>query len=117
MRNYCMINRLKKECIEEYTKEHENVHQSAFKGLLKEIESAGFHNMQVYVWGEYSVVTCECDDIAEAFKELENKPVNVKWQQLMGTFFADAPKFDEHAPVVKKVFDLREQMDGKLLRD
>ncbi len=114
MKGFLMVNKIKKECIEDYSKTHEQVHTSKWKGLLDAIKQAGFDNMQVFVYDDLSVVHCSCENLNEALDELSKKEINTKWQELMGNYFAHSPKFDGDTKPVTKVFDLKEQLQGYL---
>lgn len=115
MKTYCMVNRLKKECVEDYAREHENAHLTRWKTQLAALRDAGAQNCQVFVQGNFSIVIMQCDDLNECLSRLSKNPDNQQWQAMMADCFDAQVHFDgEGTDTAKKVFDLEEQLKGYL---
>lgn len=115
MKTYCMVNRLKKEYVTDYEREHENAHLTRWKTQLAALRDAGAQNCQVFVQGDFSIVIMVCDDLDECLSRLSKNPDNRAWQALMADYFDATVYFDGDGTVTaKKIFDLEEQLQGYL---
>jgi len=115
-KRYVMVNELKPECVEKYVKAHEEMHENEWKEQLDVLEKAGATECISYLFGNYSVLIYECDDITESFQNLAKDPRRAAWEEYTLPMFAGSPKFDgsDSVPYLKKIFDMKQQLNGKL---
>lgn len=116
MKRYCMVNELKPEHVKDYSDIHKNAHLTCWKTQLEALKAAGAENCIVYIYNNLSILLYECEDIEESFSRLGQIKDNNKWQATVAPWFAGTPKFDGTQKIVslEKIFDLRQQLEGKL---
>lgn len=116
MKRYCMVNELKEEHVGDYSEIHRNAHLTAWKTQLEALKAAGAENCVVYICKNLSILLYECEDIVESFSKLGQIEDNNRWQAVVAPWFAGTPKFDGSQEVVylEKIFDLKQQLEGKL---
>jgi L-rhamnose mutarotase len=115
-KRYMMINELKPECVDEYVKAHETMHEGIWKEQLDVLRKAGAKECICYLHNNLSILLYECDNIDESFTALGKDPRRAAWEEFTQPMFTGQPKFDGSGsiPLVKKIFDMRQQLDGKL---
>jgi L-rhamnose mutarotase len=115
-KRYMMINELKPECVDEYVKAHETMHEGKWKEQLDVLRKAGAQECISYIFGNYSILLYVCDDIDESFAALGRDPRRAAWEEFTQKLFAGQPKFDGSAsvPLIKKIFDMKQQLEGDL---
>jgi len=115
-KRYVMVNELKPECVEEYVKSHETMHEGVWKEQLDVLKKAGATECISYIFGNYSILIYECEDITESFQELAKDPRRESWEKYCAPMFAGSPKFDgsDDVPYLKKIFDMKQQLNGEL---
>jgi len=119
-KRYVLVNEIKPECLEAYMQAHETMHQGEWKEQLDVLRRAGATHCSSYIFGNYSILIYECDDINESFAKLGRQEERAKWEAFTQPMFANAPKFDGSARVegLRKIFDLNQQLDcGELRQD
>ncbi len=104
MRKYCIVIEIKEEFLEAYI----DIHKNAWPELLKTIKDAGAKEEVIYNYKNLSIVFFECDDLDELYKKLGGSEVVKKWDDTVGPWFKSAFIYPE------KIFDLNQQLDGKL---
>ena len=104
MKKYCFVIKLKKEHVEEYKEIHRNV----WPEMLQAIQKAGAKEETLYIYENLSIVTFECEDLDEVYKKLGEEDVVKKWDATVG------PWFESISPNLEKIFDLNQQLNGKL---
>lgn len=116
MKWYCLVNELKEENVKDYSDIHENAHLTHWKTQLDALRGAGAANCMVYIYKNLSILLYQCDDIDESFSRLGQNEDNLKWQAVVAPWFANTPKFDgsEKTVSITKIFDLEQQLHGKL---
>ena len=116
MKKYCMINELKEENVKDYVDIHKNAHLTGWKTQLEALKAAGAENCIVYLYKNLSILIYECEDIEESFSRLGKIEANIKWQTTVAPWFKGTPKFDGTQKVqsLEKIFDLNQQLQGKL---
>jgi L-rhamnose mutarotase len=109
---------LKPEHVKDYVDIHKTAHQTEWKTQLHALKNAGAENCISFLFGNYSLLFYQCEDIDESFAELGKDEDNNRWQEFIASWFAGTPKFDGSQKVTSlpKIFDLNEQLDG-FLRD
>lgn len=107
MNIYCLVNRLKKECVDEYRRYHLEAHKTHWKSQIEAIREAGAQVCNTYIFEDLSIVVIGCDDLEACLKKLAENEENQKWQEIMAGFFAQEAVFDGSKKAdLQKIFDL-----------
>ena len=116
MKWYCLVNEIKPEHVGDYVDIHKNAHKTEWKTQLHALKEAGAENCMVFMFENYAILMYQCDEINESFDKLGKNEDNNSWQRHISSWFAGTPKFDGSEPVqgLEKIFDLNEQLEGKL---
>lgn len=107
MKKYLMIIKVKPQFKEEYI----DIHQNPWREMLEVIKEAGFTNEIIWYFEDQSIIYLECLDHDDCNAKLRATQVCKKWDITVGPWFAAEPIMAE------KIFDLNQQLDGKLLPD
>ena len=112
MKRYCMAYEVKKEYVQKYI----DMHKNCWPEQLKALRDAGAANLQIYMYGNLSIIFYECEDFDAWLEKLVNSEANKKWQEVMNPMFAELPVLEGPARIstLEKVFDLKQQLEGKL---
>ena len=111
-KKYCMILELKEEHVDDYVK----IHKNPWPELLEIEKSAGVIEELIWIYKNIAIVYIECGDIEKVFKILAINEVQKKWNLIVSDWFKDE-KDKDHLKQIKtleKVFDLNQQISGKL---
>jgi L-rhamnose mutarotase len=116
MKWYCLVNEIKPEHRQDYIDIHKNAHKTHWRTQLDALKEAGAENCLVFMFGNYAILFYQCEEINESFEKLGAIEANNRWQEHIASWFAGKPKFDGTEPVkgLEKIFDLNEQLDGRL---
>jgi L-rhamnose mutarotase len=80
--------------------------------MLAAIKTAGFKNELIWYFEDQSIIYFETDgDYNEANRKLRETDVCKKWDIEM------LPRFAQDAVMPPKIFDLNQQLEGKLTQD
>jgi L-rhamnose mutarotase len=104
MPRYAFQLRLKPDAIEEYEREHQRV----WPELLAKLKEAGISDYSIFRRGQELVLTLRVDDFEKAWRQLDDDPVNLRWQEFMSRLFEPVPgklPFERFA-MMKEVFYL-----------
>ena len=107
MKKYLMVIKVKPE----FQKEYIDIHQNPWREMLEAIRAAGFVNEAIWYFENQSIIYLECPDHDECNAKLRATEVCKRWDVTVGPWFASQPIMPE------KIFDLNQQLDGKLLPD
>lgn len=105
MKKYLMIIKVKPECRDDYIK----IHKNPWKDLLEAIKEAGFVNEVIWYFEDQSIIYLECEDHDVCNVKLRATEVCKKWDVEM------MPRFNAEPVFAEKIFDLTQQLEGKLL--
>jgi L-rhamnose mutarotase len=113
-----MVYELKPEHVKDYAEMHKTAHQTVWKAELDALKKAGARNCITYIYKNYSILLIECEEIDDFFTKLGKSEDNRKWQATTAPWFAVTAKFDGSAKAepIEKIFDLREQLKGRLTK-
>jgi L-rhamnose mutarotase len=116
MAKYCIVGEVKPEYLEEYKRLHRELHRGPYKDLLKIIKESGVQEEAVFMHGTTVIIFYEAEDLNRAYERQGSSEVARRWNELMAPMFASSYEFNssEKLPVLEKVFDLTEQLSGKL---
>ena len=118
MKKYCFINLLKPECRQEYM----DIHINSPPEILQALRDNGAVEEMIYIYKDMAVVFVKTDDYEGFMKGFGETECGRKWYQTCVHFMSDdEPKcldengdFNTDTPLLEKVFDLEQQMAGKL---
>ncbi|MGD8293434.1 MAG: L-rhamnose mutarotase [Desulfobacterales bacterium] len=116
MKRYCLVLEIKKEHVQEYVEVHKSVHKTHWRTQLDALREAGAHSCEVYMYKNLAIIFYECEDIDESFAKLGAIEDNIKWQENQAPWIAETLSSggSEGVPTVEKIFDLNQQLAGKL---
>jgi len=105
-KRYCVIIEVKAEHIEEYIQ----IHKEPWREMLEAIRASGIIDEIIYFHKNQSIIFIECDDFEYSNTKLRATEVCKKWDDLLIPWFEDVKiAFPE------KIFDLNQQLAGRLL--
>lgn len=116
MKRYCMVNVVNQEFLEEYKEAHLN----PWRELLESIRNAGTREELIYIYKNLAIIFIECEDIGQYMEKFANSKVGDKWMKKMACLLSENDFADETGKTKKvtggleKIFDLNQQLDGKL---
>jgi L-rhamnose mutarotase len=104
MARYAFKLRIKAEAIEEYEREHRHV----WPELLAKLKEVGISDYSIFRRGQDLTLCLRVDDFEKAWAELDQDPVNQRWQVLMSRMFEPVPDHQdgERFAMMKEVFYL-----------
>ncbi len=116
MAKYCIVGEIKPEYLEEYKELHRNIHKGPYKKLLRVIKQSGVKEEAVFMYKNYAIIFYEAEDLNGCYRLQGGAEVSKKWNEMMAPMFASSYEFNvsERLPLLEKVFDLSEQLEGKL---
>ena len=96
--------RVKKDAIQEY----EESHQRMWPELLTKLRSVGISAYSIFRRGQDLFLVMKVEDFERAWKELDQDPVNQRWQKEMARLFEPVPDLEpgERFAMMKEVFYL-----------
>lgn len=96
--------RIKSNAIEEY----EESHQHVWPELLAKLRQVGISDYSIFRRGQDLFLVMKVDDFDRAWNELDQDPVNQRWQAEMSRLFEPVPDLQpgERFAMMKEVFHL-----------
>lgn len=107
MKKYLMVIKIRPECREEYIA----IHKNPWPEMLAAIRDAGFVNETIWYFEDQSIIYLECPDHDACNAKLRASEACKRWDLEMIPRFAAEPVLPE------KIFDLAQQLEGRLLPD
>lgn len=116
MAKYCIVGEVKPEFLEQYKRLHRELHKGPYKELLSVIKESGVEEEAVFMQGTTAIIFYEAEDLDSAYRRQSSSEVVRRWNELMEPMFASSYEFNvsDKLPVLEKVFDLKEQLSGRL---
>ncbi|MDZ7638427.1 MAG: L-rhamnose mutarotase [Bryobacterales bacterium] len=104
MPRYAFRLRVKQEAIERYELEHTRV----WPELLATLKEVGISDYSIFRRGQELILVLRVEDFEAAWSQLEQDPVNKRWQAFMAPFFEplEAREPGERFPMFYEVFHL-----------
>lgn len=104
LRRWAFILRLRPGAAEAYDKAHAEV----WPEMLALLKSAGIREYSIFRRDELLFLTFRAVDFETTWKQLENHPVNLRWQAAMTPYFAphEGLRPGERFPMMEEVFYL-----------
>lgn len=112
MNRYCFVIEINEELMDDYS----NVHINAWPEMLQGLKDAGAKELLIYRYKNYSILFWEAEDINEVYRKWGANPVCAKWNKRLSDAYKVAPSLDgsDDVETLEKIFDLNQQLDGKL---
>jgi L-rhamnose mutarotase len=87
---------------------YEEAHRTVWPEMLALLKSAGISEYSIYRRDELLILTLRAADFEATWRQIENDPVNLRWQQAMAPFFAplEGLRPGERFPMLEEVFYL-----------
>ena len=116
MGKYCIVGEVRSEHLEEYKRLHREIHKGPYRELLNVIRDSGVKEEAVFMYGNLAIIFYEAEDIDLCYQRQGSSGVAKRWNGLMSPMFASSYEFNvsNKLPVLEKVFDLNEQLAGRL---
>lgn len=104
LKRYAFIHRLRPGVAEAY----ERAHREVWPEMLALLKRVGISEYSIYRRDELLILTLRCEDFEASWSQLENHPVNLRWQQYMAPLFAplEGLRPGERFPMMDEVFYL-----------
>ena len=105
MPRYAFQLRLKPDAIEEYDREHQRV----WPELLAKLKDVGISDYSIFRRGQELVLCLNAENFDRAWDELDQDPVNLRWQEFMSRLFEPVPGKSpgERFAMMQEVFHLK----------
>jgi len=117
MNKYCIVGEIKLGCMNQYIEKHETIHEGPYKEILKIIKKSGVKNENIFIYKNLAIIYFEAEDLKSCYKFQENFDVVKKWNEIMEPMFESNYDFGGDPNIIsslRKIFDLNEQLEGKL---
>jgi L-rhamnose mutarotase len=116
MAKYCIVGEVKQEYLEKYKKLHREIHKGPYRELLNVIKDSGVKEEAVFIYRNLAIIFYEAEDLDRCYEKQAGAGVAKQWNTLMAPMFTSSYEFNvsEKLPVLEKVFDLNEQLEGRL---
>lgn len=87
---------------------YEEAHRAVWPEMLALLKSAGISEYSIYRRDELLILALRAADFEATWSQIENHPVNLRWQQTMAPFFAplEGLRPGERFPMLEEVFYL-----------
>jgi L-rhamnose mutarotase len=94
--------RIKKDAIEAYERDH----CAVWPELLAKLKQVGISDYSIFRRDQDLILVMKVTDFEAAWQQLENDPVNLRWQQKMAKYFEPVPdlKPSERFAMLTEVF-------------
>ena len=114
MKRYCLVLELKEEFIDQYC----DIHRNPWPELLEAIKENGAKELIIWNYKNLSIVYYECEDIDFLYEKLNKLEITEKWDDIIKKDVAFKKTFDIDSEgkiiTCEKIFDLNQQIEGKL---
>jgi len=104
LKRYAFQLRLRPGVAEEY----EKAHRAVWPEMLALLKSVGIYEYSIYRRDELLILALRAVDFEASWRQLENHPVNLRWQAAMAPLFAphEGLRPGERFPMMEEVFYL-----------
>ncbi len=111
-KRYCFVIEINEDQMEDYVALHKNPWPETLKGL----KEAGAEELVIYRYRNFSILFYECEDINELYRKWGANPACAKWNARLKNAYKVSPNIDGSGDVetLEKIFDLKQQLRGKL---
>lgn len=87
---------------------YEEAHRAVWPEMLELLKKAGIHEYSIFRRDELLVLTVQAVDFEATWSQIEDDPVNLRWQQTMEPFFVplEGLRPGERFPMMDEIFYL-----------
>lgn len=87
---------------------YEKAHREVWPEMLAMLKSAGISDYSIFRRDELLILTLRATDFEDAWRQIENNPVDKRWQETMAPLFMPAEELreGERFPMMTEVFHL-----------
>ena len=87
---------------------YEEAHRAVWPEMLELLKSVGISEYSIYRRDELLILTLRAADFEKTWSQLDNHPVNLRWQETMAPLFAphEGLRPGERFPMMEEVFYL-----------
>lgn len=112
MNRYCFVIEIKEDQVEDYV----NLHKNPWPETLQGLKDAGAKELIIYNYKNFSILFWEAEDLNEVYRIWGANPTCPKWNARLANAYKVTPSIDGSADVetCEKIFDLNQQLGGKL---
>ncbi|MGA2615613.1 MAG: L-rhamnose mutarotase [Spirochaetia bacterium] len=109
---YCFVIEINEDHMDDYVSLHKNPWPETLKGL----KDAGADELIIFRYKNLSILFYECEDINEVYRKWGANETCAKWNARLKDAYKVAPNIDGSGDVatLEKIFDLNQQLRGKL---
>lgn len=85
---------------------YDEAHREVWPEMLALLKSAGISEYSIFRRDELVVLSMRVEDFDRTWNQIEESPLNTRWQQAMSQFFApmDPLRPDERFPMMREIF-------------
>lgn len=104
LKRYAFLLRLRPGAAEAY----DAAHRAVWPEMLALLKSAGISEYSIYRRDDLLILALRAADFEATWSQIENDPVNLRWQQAMAPYFApmEGLRPGERFPMLEEVFYL-----------
>ena len=112
MKRYCFVIEINEDQMEDYVELHKNPWEETLQGL----RDAGAEELLIYRYKNFSILFWECEDIDEVYRKWGANETCPKWNDRLKNAYKVSPSIDgsEDVETLEKIFDLKQQLSGRL---
>lgn len=112
MNRYCFVIEINEDQVEDYV----NLHKNPWRETLEGLKAAGAQELIIYNYKNFSILFWEAEDLNEVYRKWGENETCPKWNARLANAYKVTPSIDgsEDVKTCEKIFDLNQQLAGKL---
>ena len=111
-KRYCFVIEINPDQMADYVA----LHNDPWKDTLRLLKEAGAEELIIYRYGNFSILFWEAEDLNEVYRKWGATETCKKWNARLAKAYKVSPSIDGSSDVetLEKIFDLNQQLNGKL---
>jgi len=111
-KRYCFVIEINPDQMDDYVA----LHKDPWKDTLELLKKAGAEDLLIYRYQNFSILFWVAEDLNEVYRKWGQTETFKKWNLRLAKAYKVSPSIDGSADVetLEKIFDLRQQLNGKL---
>ena len=112
MNRYCFVIEINEDQVADYV----NLHKNPWRETLEGLKAAGAKELLIYNYKNFSILFWEAEDLNEVYRIWGANETCAKWNARLANAYKVTPSIDgsEDVATCEKIFDLNQQLAGKL---